>query len=219
MTSSKRRGRPSGTGPHQANDERLLRQAALRLFYGLSPNATSAFQALLGGDSRKNKNVVRRLQRHWQSDRDRYLEEARRHAFSSRWQIEADELAKASPELFRVIATFAASAVGQAVLTGYSTDGQPVDPMSLGIVRLWEEIVRHSAVGPLRAEELFDQAYTGWSVTGLEPDEAFLRRFAELCLAQADRLKAHVGMSAADDGAAAHATGLLSPSENHDDEQ
>ncbi len=188
MTPPKRRGRPVGTTPNREHDERLLRQAALRLFHGLSPNATAAFRSLLDEDNPHFGSILRRLQRHWQNHAERYLEQARRDAFSRRWQYEAKALAEALPELSRTIDTFFSSAIGKTVLLKYGKDGIPAEPMSLGMMRLWEEIVRHSAVGPIRAEELFDRAYSDWSATGLEPDEAFLRRFAELCLEQADRL-------------------------------
>jgi hypothetical protein len=201
MTTPRKRGRPTGSTPNREHDERLLRQAARKMFYGLSENATAAFRSLLKQDSAESETVLRRLQRRWQDHRERYLEEARRDAFSRRWKFEADELAKASPELSRTIDIFVASAAGKALLLKYGRDGVPAEPMSLGLMTLWEEIVRHSATGPLRAEQLFDQTYTGWSATGLEPDEAFLRRFAELCLAQADRLKAHAGTGAARDDA------------------
>ena len=222
-----KRGRPIGTAPNREHDDRLLRQAAQRLFYGLSPNATAAFSSLLGqiydrasdeGD-RAFQAALRRLQRQWKDQGERYQENARRHAFSKRWQIEAAELQKASPELSRIIDTFAASAVGKGVLLKYGSGGIPAEPMSLGLVTLWEEIVRHSAIGPLRAEELFDKAYTNWSDAGLEPDEAFLRRFAELCLDQAERLKAHAVMKSAGDEAEGDTSSPTFQSKDHDDER
>lgn len=207
MTIPRKRGRPVGTAPNRKHDERLLRQAARNLVFGLSPNATAAFRSLLKKDQPKYEDkpefpaVLRRLQRQWKQHGERHLDETRRDAFAQRWQFDADQLEKASPEFSQVVDTFAASSVGQTVLRKYGQNGIPADPLSLGIVTLWEEIVRHSAIGPLRAEELFKQAYAGWSAAGLEPDEAFLRRFAELCLAQADRLKAHAGASTGDGSA------------------
>lgn len=143
----------------------------------------------------------------------------RRHALSHRWKFEAGELERASPELSRVINTFAASPVGKAVLQTYGKYGIPADPMSLGIVTLWEEIVRHSAIGPLRAEALFGKVYADWSATGLDPDEAFLRRFAQLCLAQADRLKACAGANSADNAAVPSKTGTSPQLEGHKNER
>ncbi|MFC0218052.1 hypothetical protein ACFFJ7_06585 [Pseudochelatococcus lubricantis] len=201
MTIPGKRGRPMGTAPNRKHDERLLQQAARNLLFGLSPNATAAFRSLLDEDDPQFPAVLRRLQRQWQQHGDRYLEETRRNAFAQRWRFDADRLEKASPEFSQVVDTFAASSVGQAVLRKYGQNGIPADPLSLGIVTLWDEIVRNSAIGPLRAEELFKQVHADWSATGLEPDEAFLRRFAELCLAQADRLKAHVGAGTGDGNA------------------
>lgn len=198
MTITKKRGRPAGTSPNREHDQRLLQQAARRLFFGLSDSATEAFTVLLNTNDQKFDSTLRRLQRHWQKDAQRHMEDACQYAFTERWRLEARALTEASSELARTIEMFADSAVGKSVLKKYGTDGIPAEPMSLGIVRLWEEIVRHSAVGPLRAQALFDQAYTGWSVTGLEPDEAFLREFARLCIAQADRLKTHADMNAED---------------------
>jgi hypothetical protein len=201
MTNSSRRGRPVGATHYREHDERLLEQAARRLFFGLSRNATAAFSSLLEprydrstdeGD-RAFQAVLRRLQRQWKFNSERYMDEARRGVFAERWKFEAKELRKGSPKLSRTIDVFASSPAGRAVLLEYGSNGIPAEPLSLGLMRLWEEIVRHSAIGPIRAEELFDQAYTGWSSTGLEPDEAFLRRFAELCLMQADRLAAQAG--------------------------
>lgn len=198
MTITKRRGRPAGTSSNLEHDQRLLQQAARRIFFGLSESPTEAFRVLLDNDDPQFDGVLRRLQRHWQKNAQRYVEEARQYAFTGRWRLQARALTQASPELARTIEIFADSAVGKSVLMKYGKDGIPAEPMSLGIVKLWEEIVRHSAVGPLRAKTLFDQAYIGWSVTGLEPDEAFLREFAKLCMAQADRLKAHADTNAED---------------------
>lgn len=198
MKTPKKRGRPAGTRPNLIHDEPMLRAAARNLHYGLSKTASAVFSSLLDriydrafeDDYRKFHSVLRRLQRHWERDGERYLEEAGRNAWSGRWQFEADQLQKASPELARTIRIFAASPPGEAVLLKYGRDGVPAEPMSLGLVKLWEEIVKHSAIGPLRADELFERAYAEWSLSGLEPDAAFLHRFAELCLAQADRLSA-----------------------------
>jgi hypothetical protein len=219
MTISRKRGRPVGTAPNREQDERLIQRAVRSLLCGVHANATAAFRALLNQDDPEFPSVLRRLQRRWQHEGERYLEEARRQAFSKRWQFEADQFEKASPELARIINTFAASAVGKAVLLQYGKDGIPAEPMSLGAAKLWEEIVRHSAVGPLRAEALFEKAYASWSVTGLEPDEAFLRRFAELCLTQADALKAHAGMNAGDSDGERDHKDIVTHSEGQNDER
>ncbi|MGV6872571.1 hypothetical protein ACUSIJ_07745 [Pseudochelatococcus sp. B33] len=217
MTIPRKRGRPMGTAPNREHDQRLLRQAVRNLIFGLSPNATGAFRSLLDEDDPEFPAVLRRLQRQWQQHGEQYLAEARRDAFAQRWLFDADQLEKASPEFSRVVDTFAASSIGQAVLRRYGQDGMPADPLSLGIVTLWDEIVRHSAIGLLHAEELFKQAYAGWSATGLEPDEAFLRRFAELCLAQADRLKTHADASAGNGNSRQDHVSAAVQREVHDD--
>ena len=55
----------------------------------------------------------------------------------------------------------------------------PSMPMQLGIYTLFELIEATDPKGASQADRFFDSGVQDWRATGVEPDVAFLRRFAE----------------------------------------
>ncbi len=81
------------------------------------------------------------------------------------------------PELARRVHRFARSAKGKAMLTERGVDASM--PMQLGIYTLFELIESTDPKGASQADWFFNRAVQDWTATGVEPDVAFLRRFAE----------------------------------------
>lgn len=177
------RGRPRGSSPNRKTDDPILRRAAMRLVTGRARTPTEAFRDIVGDD---NTALIRRLQRRWSDEGQQFLAELPRLWQKQRWDMEAVALEQAAPELFSRVRSFAQSSGGREALTelGIEPDGPSL--MSLGIMKLWELLQERQPVGAAAADHAFSEAMSQWSRFGVQPDGAFMRRFAELCLAIAD---------------------------------
>ncbi|MCO5064996.1 MAG: hypothetical protein M9924_11365 [Rhizobiaceae bacterium] len=178
----KPRGRPIGTSPTRAEDDRILARVALHLTMGLGEDFTNSARRIIG-DRRDHDAVVKRLQRKWKSRREEFLEKARKVQLDMHWKNDLKALRQNQPELFSIVETFARSAKGQEILRGEGVHSD--NYMALGMMRLWELIQGASALGTNQADRFFAKAYADWASTGLDPDEDFLKRIAELALEKA----------------------------------
>lgn len=183
--SAKKRGRPPGSSRHRESDDQLLRSVAFHLVSGRAGTPTEAIRNLLGPDDEAG---IRRLQRRWQLDGQDFIDALQRQFWDQRWEMEARELEAAAPDFFAKVTAFAQSKGGTEVLAGEMRF--PNSPlMSLGIMKLWELIERHSPLGAEAADRAFARSYAEWCRHGSQPDTAFLERFAELCLNRAATAK------------------------------
>lgn len=182
---ARNRGRPRGSSPHREDDDKLLRKTALLLSSGGASTATEAFRTLLGIDDDAG---VRRLQRRWRRDGDKFCQELRRQLLNQRWERDARALEESAPEIFAKVTAFARSEGGAEVLADEMKDSENSPLMSLGLMKLWELTESNSPIGAAAAEAAFEKANTEWCRYGCDPDPAFLRRFAELCLNRAGDL-------------------------------
>lgn len=175
-------GRPRGSSPYGAADKPRLRKAAYLLVRGKARSALDAFHQLVGED---DSALIRRLQRRWKSDGERYLREAQEPWWEERWAREAEALKEAAPELYSKLKAFAESEGGAEMLAGLLATRSPSSLMSLDIRKLWELVQDYYPSGTRATDLAFDKTFGEWSRFGT-PDAVFLRRFAELCLAKAD---------------------------------
>lgn len=180
------RGRPKGSSSTKDQDTQYLRLAAHLLVRANEKSPSSAFHRLTGGD----EAAVRRLQRRWKEEGDAFIEEARRPWLFERWERDARELEHAAPEQFARIKAFAESEGGQDLLLGLSPNRQPIPFMGFGLFHLWQLVEAHSPLGEAAAERAFAASCQDWQRFGCDPDTAFLKRFAELCLENAAALSA-----------------------------
>lgn len=188
---SKQRGRPLGTSPTAEQDDAILKRAALHMVMGLRRDFAKAVRGALedfGVDYASSKT---RLYRRWQAEKDAYLDEARREQRRMRWDIDRKALLRNQPRLSHIAETFASSPVGRELLQARGVD--PSHYMSLGIVPLFELIDSVTPRGAKQAEKLFARACEGWVSIGIEPDETFFRRIAEIAEQRADAIAARSG--------------------------
>lgn len=155
----------------------------MRLVTGQAKTPTEAFRDIVGED---DSALIRRLQRRWSREGEQCLAGLQTLWQKQRWNREAVALEQAAPELFSRVRSFARSSGGREALTelGIEPDGSSL--ISLGIMKLWDLLQERQPVGAAAADGAFLEAMSQWSRFGVQPDGAFLRRFAELCLASTD---------------------------------
>lgn len=155
------------------------------LISGRARNPTQALRDLLGD---ADDNVIRRLQRRWTRDGEMFLSALQGSWFEQRWQLEAEALKKSAPEVFARIVAFAESEGGSQLLSEHLRGRPTSSLMSLGISTISKLLVANAPTGAKAADHAFAQSIQTWKQFGAEPDAAFLKRFAQLCLQRAEAL-------------------------------
>ena len=122
-------GRPKGSSPTKAEDDKRLLAAAELLVRNQASTPTAAIkQVLVDG----NPADLRRLQRRWSQDQETFMAMAREPFEYERWEKEAQALKAAAPALYEKYYSFARSEGGKEYLRNLSGGQKPLHFMSLG---------------------------------------------------------------------------------------
>jgi hypothetical protein len=128
--------------------------------------------------------VIRRLQRRWQRDGQTFIDAHVAGLKTIRRALEERSLEESAPEIYRQVKEFMNSPGGIELVAPYEV--LPGARHTFDFFPIWRLRELNVPHGALRAEQEFKAVGERWGRFGSPPDSAFLRRFAELCLEQAD---------------------------------